>query len=608
MPGNFGRLKTFANRSLLAEDADPVTVRCSSHFYIIKMSNIVKDIILNAIDTLRRRKTRPNLANICQILDRTHRFTELEIRDYLETLVNTEAVIKVSFKKNVSYRNAEKWPGRINYRLKKQKEANTKEISNMIYSCVMSVIEHNQLFYGPADSRGASFCSIEARLFKALPQVKFNRKALQTALDHEVASGGSLFRLDNGNYWPIVRINTEPLPQSTDQISEDNNENESDSSMSCDSSEFDYKSETCQRVMPKLVKQVDHVQQSQLVQSKHCKSPAKRNKFSQPLSSTGNNANIFEFPAKIQARPLSQRKRFKKVHGPDFVETSSLPSLDCIEDLQNEEDAIKCDYCLMPASSNPSGEREPLLICKDCNAKAHPSCMEYSPELARKSRLYSWQCMDCKICTVCEDAEDGECMLFCDSCDKGYHMSCHKPKIVEKPIGKWVCYQCVDQPQQKSSSNKSPSTSACRSKAIDQEKGVEDSVPNELSGLPTPCDSSVSDLESNDSETKAPTSPFETKDSNGTINKMEGYPQLIPDAKDWTMEDVEKFLISINFPEQGKIFREQEIDGKSLLLMKRSDVLTGMSLRLGPALKIYNHIKRLQTGTIEGKVYIENNS
>lgn len=39
----------------------------------------------------------------------------------------------------------------------------------------------------------------------------------------------------------------------------------------------------------------------------------------------------------------------------------------------------------------------------------------------------------------------------------------------------------------------------------------------------------------------------------------------------------------------------QEIDGKSLLLMQRTDVLTGLSIRLGPALKIYEyHIKLLQ--------------
>lgn len=44
----------------------------------------------------------------------------------------------------------------------------------------------------------------------------------------------------------------------------------------------------------------------------------------------------------------------------------------------------------------------------------------------------------------------------------------------------------------------------------------------------------------------------------------------------------------------------QEIDGKALLLMSRNDVLTGMSIKLGPALKIYVHVARLQSqnGTI----------
>jgi hypothetical protein len=39
----------------------------------------------------------------------------------------------------------------------------------------------------------------------------------------------------------------------------------------------------------------------------------------------------------------------------------------------------------------------------------------------------------------------------------------------------------------------------------------------------------------------------------------------------------------------------QEIDGPSLLLMKRNDVVGNMGLKLGPAVKIYNHIRRLQT-------------
>ena len=37
-------------------------------------------------------------------------------------------------------------------------------------------------------------------------------------------------------------------------------------------------------------------------------------------------------------------------------------------------------------------------------------------------------------------------MLFCDSCDLGYHMACHRPPLVEKPPGKWECCNCESGP------------------------------------------------------------------------------------------------------------------------------------------------------------------
>lgn len=27
-------------------------------------------------------------------------------------------------------------------------------------------------------------------------------------------------------------------------------------------------------------------------------------------------------------------------------------------------------------------------------------------------------------------------MLFCDGCDKGFHMNCHNPQVMEKPSGR----------------------------------------------------------------------------------------------------------------------------------------------------------------------------
>uniref|UniRef100_A0A672P9T3 Scm-like with four MBT domains protein 1 n=1 Tax=Sinocyclocheilus grahami TaxID=75366 RepID=A0A672P9T3_SINGR len=77
---------------------------------------------------------------------------------------------------------------------------------------------------------------------------------------------------------------------------------------------------------------------------------------------------------------------------------------------------------------------------------------------------------------------------------------------------------------------------------------------------------------------------------NDVVKKEIGQDPLL-----WSVADVASYFTSVGFPEQALAFRTQEVDGKSLLLMQRSDVLTGLSIRLGPALKIYeNHVKVLQ--------------
>ncbi|XP_061871326.1 LOW QUALITY PROTEIN: atherin-like [Colius striatus] len=70
-----------------------------------------------------------------------------------------------------------------------------------------------------------------------------------------------------------------------------------------------------------------------------------------------------------------------------------------------------------------------------------------------------------------------------------------------------------------------------------------------------------------------------------------------PDPVTWSVRDVVDYFTEAGFPEQAGAFQEQEIDGKALLLMRRrADVLTpASSIRLGPALKIYeHHVKLLQ--------------
>ncbi len=44
-----------------------------------------------------------------------------------------------------------------------------------------------------------------------------------------------------------------------------------------------------------------------------------------------------------------------------------------------------------------------------------------------------------------------------------------------------------------------------------------------------------------------------------------------PDPKNWTTTDVESYIKEIGFPDQAHLFKEQLIDGRSLLLLRRVD-------------------------------------
>lgn len=43
---------------------------------------------------------------------------------------------------------------------------------------------------------------------------------------------------------------------------------------------------------------------------------------------------------------------------------------------------------------------------------AHPSCMEYSEELAKRARKSPWQCIDCKTCYICDDSGDAVSNIY----------------------------------------------------------------------------------------------------------------------------------------------------------------------------------------------------
>lgn len=54
---------------------------------------------------------------------------------------------------------------------------------------------------------------------------------------------------------------------------------------------------------------------------------------------------------------------------------------------------------------------------------------------------------------------------------------------------------------------------------------------------------------------------------------------------------VSEFIQSLpGCEEHGKVFKDEQIDGEAFLLMTQTDIVKIMSIKLGPALKIFNSI------------------
>ncbi|XP_057681397.1 histone acetyltransferase KAT6B isoform X2 [Corythoichthys intestinalis] len=102
-----------------------------------------------------------------------------------------------------------------------------------------------------------------------------------------------------------------------------------------------------------------------------------------------------------------------------------------------------CSFCLGTKESNRDKCPEELLSCADCGSSGHPSCLKFSPELTNHVKRLRWQCIECKTCSSCRiQGKNADQMLFCDSCDRGFHMECCDPPIFRMPKGTWLCQVC----------------------------------------------------------------------------------------------------------------------------------------------------------------------
>ncbi|CAG9863567.1 unnamed protein product [Phyllotreta striolata] len=266
-----------------------------------------------------------------------------------------------------------------------------------------------------------------------------------------------------------------------------------------------------------------------------------------------------------------------------------------------------CSVCHL---QNRKGPNDRMVACRECSNKAHIGCLNGDDMMLKMYPDNTWQCPHCKTCVVCFETSDAGNLIVCSVCADGYHASCHQPRITEKIRNgqKWLCTNCHMPDELKINAIQSNINSFSRKSSL-----VSDANEN------TSSNSGVSSPSNYVSPSISPTPPqlspqtglrSESPDADARSDSQslkEDYEEdnidpSIPDATHWTVEEVYQYFYRY-FPEEAEIFKEQEIDGRSLLLLKRLDVLTNLNLRLGPALKIYKHIVKLQVRRDDPRLY-----
>ena len=205
-------------------------------------------------------------------------------------------------------------------------------------------------------------------------------------------------------------------------------------------------------------------------------------------------------------------------------------------------------------------------------------------------------------------------MLICDSCDLGFHMDCHKPPLARAPSGRWECFKCIPRSAQ---SMPPPPTGEAKSRTPNRLEGqagaamavrVTHSAGQEVitNGLRAKGGEDFHAPSKEGSPGKDQTAtrflpilpPHYHPHTGSLPENWEDYEPdpNIPDVSGWDCAKIREYFEDNGFPPNVcQTLIDQEIDGGSLLLLHRNDVLTSLGLKLGPAMKVFNHVKKLQT-------------
>ncbi|XP_025834875.1 uncharacterized protein LOC108740196 isoform X2 [Agrilus planipennis] len=114
-----------------------------------------------------------------------------------------------------------------------------------------------------------------------------------------------------------------------------------------------------------------------------------------------------------------------------------------------------CQFC------HNGDNEDKLLLCDSCDKGYHTYCFKPRMENIPEGDWYCHECMNKatgeRNCIVCgkKQSTTGTRLIFCDLCPRTYHTDCVRPALNKAPRGKWYCSNCISKKPQKKPVKKS---------------------------------------------------------------------------------------------------------------------------------------------------------
>ncbi|XP_025208031.1 uncharacterized protein LOC112603595 [Melanaphis sacchari] len=235
-------------------------------------------------------------------------------------------------------------------------------------------------------------------------------------------------------------------------------------------------------------------------------------------------------------------------------------------------------------------ENKELLDCPICLIKAHKDCLIVDePVWKFKLDLSPWLCKQCRKqnCSKCLKDEGLKVMYHCVSCDVGLHSICYESYEI-KPLHKvepdmYVCIPCMTLATQINQEEV---------EVFDIKDNVEQSHTSSIMSLSSDEDDTCS--RSNKSYSSSDYEQYDDFHDND-----------IPNVLKWNKDQLFEYLSEHLPKEIIDQLINCDIDGRSLQLLQRDDIVSNMGLKLGHALKFYKQVRILQSQSTFNRLFWE---